>query len=56
VIGKGGGAEEASRTRGRCTCGKFIEFAQILNMRGASLRLKVKKACVQSVLVNGCGT
>jgi len=42
MLGKGGGAEEASRTKVRCTWGKFNELVPILNLRGASLRLKRK--------------
>lgn len=58
MLGKGGGAEEASRTRVRCAWGKFNELGPILTMRGASLKLKGKiyRACVQRVLVYGSET
>jgi len=58
MIGAGGGAEEASRTRVRCAWGKFRELLPILTMRGASLKLKGKiyRSCVQSVLVYGSET
>src|SRR3989441_531034 len=53
VIGKGGGAEAASRSRVRCAWGKFRDLRMLLTVRGASLRLKGKtyRACVQRVLV-----
>ena len=53
MLGSGGGAEDASKTRVRCAWAKFRELAPILTLRGASLRLKGKiySACVQSVLV-----
>src|SRR6059036_14178 len=53
VIGKGGGAEEASRARVRCAWGKFRDLRMLLTARGASLRVKGKiyRACVQRVLV-----
>src|SRR6266446_4178714 len=58
MIGAGGGAEEASRTRVRCAWGKFRQLLPILTMRGASLKLKGKiyRSCVQSVLVYGSET
>src|SRR2546425_1515899 len=58
VIGKGGGAEEASRTRVRCAWGKFRDLRKLLAARGASLRVKEKiyRACVQRVLVYGSET
>src|SRR5450755_4055524 len=58
MLGKGGGAEEASRVRVRCSWGKFNELAQILTMRAAPLKMKGKiyKACVQRVLVYGSKT
>ena len=58
VIGKGGGAEEASRARVRCAWGKFRDLRMLLTVRGASLRLKGKiyRACVQRVLVYGSET
>jgi len=58
MLGKVGGAEEASRTRVRCAWGKFTELAPLLTMRGASLKLKGKiyKACVQRVMVYGSET
>src|SRR5437867_543084 len=58
VIGKGGGAEEASRARVRCAWGKFRDLRMLLTVRGASLRLKGKiyRASVQRVLVYGSET
>ena len=58
MIGEGGGAEEASRTRGRCAWGKFTELAPILTRRGVSLKLKGKiyRICVQSVMIYGSET
>src|SRR3989441_13038659 len=49
VIGKGGGAEEASRARVRCVWGKFRDLRRLLTTRGASLKVKGKiyRACVQ---------
>ena len=42
VIGKGGGAEEASRARVRCPLGKFRDLRRLFTARGASLRVKGK--------------
>ena len=58
VIGKGGGAEEASRARVRCAWEKFRDLRRLLAARGASLRVKEKiyRACVQRVLVYGSET
>ena len=42
ATGDGGGAEEATRARVKCACGKFMELAPILTTRGASLKLKVQ--------------
>src|SRR5260221_223706 len=58
MIGAGGGAEDASRTRVRCAWGKFNELKSFLASRGTSLKLKGKiyRACVQSVLVYGSET
>ena len=42
VIGKGIGAEEASRARMRCAWGKFRNLRRSLTARGASLRVKRK--------------
>src|SRR5437867_1906533 len=58
VIGKGGGAEEASRARVRCAWRKFRDLRMLLTVRGASLRVKGKiyRACVQRVLVYGSET
>src|SRR5437867_1397245 len=58
VIGKGGGAEEASRARVRCAWGKFRDLRMLLTVRGASLRVKGKiyRTCVQRVLVYGSET
>ena len=41
VIGKGGGAEKASRARVRCAWGKFRDL-RLLTTRGASLKVKGK--------------
>lgn len=58
MIGAGGGAEDATRTRVRCAWGKFNELKPLLALRGTSLKLKGKiyRACVQSVLVYGSET
>ena len=58
MIGAGGGAEDAARTRVKCSWGKFRELAPILTSRGASLKVKGKiyRACVQSVMVYGSET
>ena len=58
MIGEGGGAEEASRTRVKCAWGKYRELSPILALRGASLKLmgKIYKTCVQSVLIYGSET
>jgi hypothetical protein len=58
MLGKAGGAEEASRTRVKCAWGKFRELAPILTTRGASLRLKGKiyRAYFQRVMVYGSET
>ena len=40
VIGKRGGAEDASRARVRCAWGKFRDLRRLLTARGASLRVK----------------
>src|SRR3989441_5543272 len=58
VIGKGGGAEEASRSRVRSAWGKFRDLRMLLRARGASLRVKGKiyRTCVQRVLVYGSET
>src|SRR5271165_3460754 len=58
MIGVGGGAEEATRTRVRCAWGKFNELAPILKCRGPSLKLKGKiyRLCVQSVMIYGSET
>ena len=58
MLGKGGGAEAASRVRVRCAWGKFNDLAPILTMRGASLKMKGKiyRACVHRVLVYGSET
>src|SRR3989441_12238676 len=58
VIGKGGGAEEASRARVRCAWKKFRDLRRLLTMSGASLKVKGKiyRACVQRVLVYGSET
>ena len=58
MVGSGGGAEEASRTRVRCAWGKFNELGSVLVERGASLKLKGKiyRQCVQRVMVYGSET
>ena len=54
----GGGAEEASRMRVKCTWRKFTELSPILTAKRASLKLKRKDylTCVKSVLVYGSET
>jgi len=52
MIGAGGGAEEASKSKGQNVLGpSFRELAPILTSRGASLVVKGKvyKVCVQRV-------
>ena len=58
MISAGGGAELSSRIRIRCAWSKFRELSPILTSRGASLSIKGKiyKACVQSVMVYGSET
>ena len=58
LIGAGGRAEEASRSRARCAWAKFKDLAPVLTSRGASLKVKGKvyRACVQRVLVYGSET
>ena len=58
MIGSGGGSEEAARARVRCAWAKFRELSPILTARGVSLTVKGKiyKACVQSVLIHGSET
>src|SRR4051812_45639957 len=58
VIGRGSGAEEASRARVRCAWEKFRDLRLLLTARGASLRVKGKiyRACVPRVLVYGSET
>jgi hypothetical protein len=58
MLGSGGGAEEASRTRVKCGWKKFRELSPILTARGASLKLKGKiyNACVRSVMIYGSET
>jgi len=50
ILGKGGGAEEASKSRMRCDWGKFNELATISTMIRGFLEVKgkISKACVQS--------
>src|ERR1700761_2860758 len=52
------GADDAVRNRVKCAWGKFRELAQILTLRGVSLKLKGKiyVACVQSMMVYGSET
>jgi len=58
MLRKGGGAEEASRTRVRCDLRNFNDLPSILTLRRASLSLKGKiyKVCSQTVLVNDSDT
>ena len=58
MIGAGGGAEDASRTRVRWDWGKVNKLKPVLAEMGTSLKLKGKiyKACVQSVLIYGSET
>jgi len=42
MLGKGGGAEKASRTRVMCVWGKFNELAPILTARGGLHEVKAK--------------
>jgi hypothetical protein len=58
MIGAGGGAEDATRTRVRCAWSKFRELAPLLTMRGASLKMKGKiyRICVQTVMMYGSET
>jgi hypothetical protein len=58
MLGCGGGAGDAVRTRVKCAWGKFRELAPFLTLRGMSVRMKGKiyTACVQSVLVYGSET
>ena len=68
MLGSGGGADDASRTRVGCAWGKFNELAPLLVARGPSLRLrgkiyrslrlrgKIYRSCVQSVMTYGSET
>ena len=58
MIGNGGGAEEATRTRVRGAWGKFTELTPMLMWRGTSLKMKGKiyRICVQSVMIYGSET
>ena len=58
VLGKGGGAEEASRNRVRCAWAKFNELAPFLKGKGPSLKVKGRwySACVQRALIYGSST
>ena len=40
VLGKGGGAEEASRNRVRCAWAKFNELTPFLNFKGPSMKVE----------------
>jgi hypothetical protein len=53
MIGAGGGAEEAARTRVRCAWGKFNELGPMLSVRGASLKVKGRMYAtyVRSVMI-----
>ena len=56
TLGSGGGVVEAARAR--CVWAKFKELSPILNVRGASYRIKgrIYSACVQNVLIYGTET
>ena len=58
VLGKGGGAEEASRNRVRCAWAKFNELAPFLKGKGPSMKVKGRwySACVQRALIYGSST
>jgi hypothetical protein len=58
VIGAGGGAEDAVRSRINLAWSKFRQLCPILTVRGASLHMKGKIycACVRSVMVYGSAT
>jgi hypothetical protein len=58
MLGLGGGAEEASRTRVKCRWKKFRELSPILTARGVSSKLKGKiySTCVRSVMIYGSET
>lgn len=58
MIGAGGGAVDASRTRVRCAWAKFRELSPILTTRGASLKVKGKlySTYVQCVMMYGSET
>ena len=58
MIGAGGGATAASRTRVRCGWKKFHELAPVLTLKGASFKLKGKiyKTCVRSAMIYGSET
>jgi hypothetical protein len=58
MLGCGGSAGEASRTRVRCAWGKFNQLKPMLARKSASLKIKGKiyRSCVQSVLVYGSET
>ena len=55
MLGCGGGAIDAVRTRVRCAWRKLRELSLILTLRGMYLGMKGKiyRACVQSLLVYG---
>ena len=57
MIGAGSGAEDASRTRVRCSQKKF-EPASVLTLRRASHRLngKICNSCVTSAMAYGSET
>jgi hypothetical protein len=58
MLGAGGGAGDAVRTRIRCAWAKFRELCPILTLRGASLKAKgrIYSACVRSVMIYGSET
>jgi len=58
MIGAGGGAEDAVRTRVRCAWGKFNQLSPILAVRGASLKVKgrIYASYVRSVMIYGSET
>ena len=56
MIDSVGGAEDASSMRVKCAWGKFRELSSILTASRASLKGKVYRTCVQSVMVYGSET
>ena len=56
MLGMGGRAEEASRVRVKCAWGKFLDLAPILTTKWASLKGKLDRTCVQSMMAYGSET